>query len=170
MNDDYEFYWEKPGRKKHVKQPVKRHLRFEEDVEPFEIDLNFPKLNMPRAKMSIQIMAPIHLKETEKEIIAITKMHGFRKEDIKFHVSEKRLDIIAGQRHEEKRQSKEAFSHTQSSSIINRSIELPIRIDPKNVSAKQENETLVIVMPKLQKSAMEKLKEKLRKRNQSSSS
>ena len=168
MNDDYEFYWERPKKdikKRPVETSAKKQLRFEEQMEPFEIDLNFPKLNMPRIKMSVQALSPIHFRETEKELIAITKMPGFRKEDIKFHVSENRLDIIAGQRHEEKRQNKEAFSHTQSSSIINRSIELPVRIDPKSVSAKLENISIFIIMPKLQKSALDKLKEKIKKKN-----
>ncbi|MFH0836872.1 MAG: Hsp20/alpha crystallin family protein [Candidatus Aenigmatarchaeota archaeon] len=164
MDDDYEFYWETPTKeKKKPKQPVKR-MKIEENMKPFEIDLNFPKLNMPRIKVSVQMIEPVHLNDNGNALIAQIRLRGFKKEDIKFHVSESRLDIHTQQRHEQKSHTEAGFSHRQSSNSINRSIQLPAKIDPKKVVAKFENEILTIIMPKENRSTIDKLKEKLRKK------
>ena len=90
----------------------------------------------------------IDVVETDKEVIATADMPGLDKGDIKINLTDDRLEISAGTKHEEEKKEKGYIYKERCSGSFYRAISLPSLVDPNNVKATYNNGVLEIKMPK----------------------
>ena len=145
---DFKFYWEE--------EPKKETQRVDESLE---FTFTFPQMQLPAMKLHV---IPMHISETEKDIVIRVNLPGFKKEEISLNATQSTIEINALKKHETVEQGKKHYRHESSSSAVQRSFTLPALVDPDKTRAKLEDGLLTIAVPKLEHDKKKKKKVEVR--------
>lgn len=125
---DFKFFWEAP--------------------HGSELEMpSITKISLPEIRMEKTI--PVHLMQTENEIIVRAEMSGFKKNDIDLNVTESYIEIVAAKKMERIERTDRAFLHEKQAGALRRAFALPAKVDPDRTEATLQKGVLVIVMSKL---------------------
>lgn len=109
--------------------------------EPFEF-------SMP-AETKLQQIIPVHVAETEREVIVRAQIPGFKKNDVNLNVTESHVEIAAAKKMERVERTAGSLTHERQAGALRRAFMLPAKVDPDRAEATLENGLLTIRMPKL---------------------
>ncbi len=138
-NEDFRFFWEDMPEKDRKSSNVS------------ELNLRAPKM------LGLKRM-PINITQTEKDIIVMAELQGFKKSEISLNISENYMEITAQKKEEKMERTDKSYRHECSTGSLRRAFTLPQPVDAEKVEARLENGLLIITIPKIYSSSKKKRK------------
>jgi HSP20 family protein len=132
---DVRFFWETTPEKTEAYE------------EPFEFGFTMPRMTFPEMKFERTI--PVHVAETDREVVVHAELPGFKKNDVSLNVTESYVEILATRKTERVERTEKTFMEERQAGALRRAFTLPAKVDPDKTEARLENGILTIVMPKL---------------------
>jgi HSP20 family protein len=133
---EFKFFWETSSEK------PKGTLE-----EPIELRFTAPQVTFPEIKIERTI--PVHVAETDGEVVVRAELPGFKKSDVNLNVTESYAEITATKKTERTERTKMTFTQEKQAGALRRAFTLPAKVDPDKTNARLENGVLSIVMPKM---------------------
>jgi HSP20 family protein len=93
--------------------------------------------------------ARIDVAEHDEEIVIVADLPGFESEEIELSVDEDRLHISANHSQESIDQDVDYVHRERTNRSVQRSVSLPVSVDPERGSASYTNGVLTVTLPKL---------------------
>ncbi len=94
---------------------------------------------------------PVDIEETENDIIVRVELPGMKKEDIKIRTTGDSITISGEKKHEAEEKGKHFHRIERAYGRFERTIDLPVEVEPDNAKATYENGVLTVTLPKSEK-------------------
>lgn len=96
--------------------------------------------------------------EDENEVVVTADVPGLKPEEIDISISGNTLTIRGEKKREEEKKGKNYYRLERSHGSFSRSVELPVSVDTKKISATYKNGVLEVTLPKVEEAKPKKVK------------
>lgn len=91
---------------------------------------------------------PVDLSDSDGELVLYADLPGFEKDDVRIHVTEDTIEMLAQKKKEEKQITKTMYRQERAMGALRRFMSLPVKVNPEEVDAEFKNGVLTIRMKK----------------------
>ncbi len=94
---------------------------------------------------------PVDIEETENDVVVRIEIPGMKKDDIKIKTTGDSITISGEKRHESEEKGKHFHRIERAYGRFERTVPLPVEIEPDKARASYENGVLTVTLPKSEK-------------------